>query len=126
MFTTNQTPLADELHTIDAISDVAEQPAMLELQTTYGKTIHTWPIDTSPEFPFGPPNLMMSFTGPGQADEKVVEARDKALYVSTEEKRHLREGYLPQYEKADGADSWEKTGNAIVFDPVERKVKKDF
>jgi hypothetical protein len=25
-----------------AVTDVAEQPAMLELQKTYGKTIHTW------------------------------------------------------------------------------------
>ena len=108
---------------LDQITDVAEQPAMLELHTTYGKTIHTWPIDTSPEFPFGPPNLMMSYTGPGQASEEVVQDRDKAMSISTEEKRKVREGYLPPYEKVAGADAWEKSGKAIVFEPVEKEVK---
>ena len=44
-----------------AANDLAEQPAMLELQKTYGKTIHTWAIDASPDLPLGPPNLMMSY-----------------------------------------------------------------
>jgi hypothetical protein len=96
---------------------------MLELHTTYGKTIHTWPIDTSPEFPFGPPNLMMSYTGPGQADEKLVEERDRAMSIPTEGKKKLREGYLPPYEKVEGADRWEKSGKGIVFEPVEKEVK---
>ncbi|ODN79990.1 hypothetical protein, variant [Cryptococcus amylolentus CBS 6039] len=26
----------------DAVTDIAEQPAMMELHTTYGKTTHTW------------------------------------------------------------------------------------
>lgn len=41
-------------------TDIAEQPAMLELQKTYGKTIHTWAIDIHPDLPLGPPSLMMS------------------------------------------------------------------
>lgn len=40
-----QLPL--ELHhakvlTSDAVTDVAERPAMIELHDTYGKTVHMW------------------------------------------------------------------------------------
>lgn len=38
----------------DAVNDVAEQPAMLELQDTYGKVIHTWAPDVHADLPLGP------------------------------------------------------------------------
>lgn len=38
----------------------AEQPAMLNLRKTYGKTIHTWQSDIHPDLPLGPPSLMMA------------------------------------------------------------------
>lgn len=38
----------------------AEQPAMLNLRKTYGKTIHTWQYDIHPHLPLGPPSLMMA------------------------------------------------------------------
>ncbi|KAH9901003.1 DUF1264-domain-containing protein [Cubamyces lactineus] len=98
-------------------ADVAEQPAMLELQKTYGKTIHTWAIDISPELPLGPPNLMVSYTADGQGPpEHMVQKRDMEWAQDTAAKRELRKGYLPQYEKADGADEWEKTRRGISFD----------
>jgi hypothetical protein len=95
------------------VSDTAEQPAMLELQKTYGKTIHTWAVDISPDLPLGPPNLMMSYTQDGQIDPSMVEARDQRLGISTEDKKALRKTYLPRYEKNVGADEWEKTGKGV-------------
>ena len=100
-------------------SDTAEQPAMLELQRTYGKTIHTWAVDTNPEFPIGPPSLMMSYTDDGQCPEEMVKARDDKYGVNTAAKRELRAGYLPPYEKTMGADEWETSGAGVVFEPKE-------
>lgn len=104
--------------------DTAEQPAILQLQKTYGKTIHTWSFDETPDLPLGPPRLMMSFTAPGQANEEIVKRRDDRLGMSTEVKRQVREGYLPPYTKAEGADNWEKTGKAITFEVVEKDIEK--
>lgn len=104
-------------------TDAAEQPAMLELHQTYGKTIHTWAIDETPDLPLGPPHLMMSFTGPGQANPELVKARDARLGMSTDDKRELREHYLPPYEKVEGADEWESKGKGIVFEAVEGDAK---
>ncbi|KAI8998573.1 DUF1264-domain-containing protein [Trametes punicea] len=99
-----------------AAADAAEQPAMLELQKTYGKTIHTWAIDISPELPLGPPNLMVSYTADGQGPpEDMIRKRDAEWGQDTAAKREVRKGYLPSYEKADGADEWEKTGRGVKF-----------
>ncbi|KAI0374967.1 DUF1264-domain-containing protein [Pilatotrama ljubarskyi] len=97
-------------------ADAAEQPAMLELQKTYGKTIHTWAFDIHPDLPLGPPNLMMSYTGDGQGPpEDLVKKRDTEWGQDTAAKRELRKGYLPPYEKVDDADEWEKTGRVVKF-----------
>ncbi|TFK45844.1 DUF1264-domain-containing protein [Heliocybe sulcata] len=105
-------------------TDLAEQPAILELQKTYGKTIHTWAIDETPELPLGAPNLMMSYTADGQIPPSIVKERDEKWGMDTEAKRKLRAGYLPDYEPLPGADTWETTGKAVVFEPVEKPFKK--
>jgi hypothetical protein len=107
-----------------ATTDLAEQPAMLELQKTYGKTIHTWAFDIHPDLPLGPPQLMMAYTGDNQANPAMVQRRDEATGQSTEAKRQLRAGYLPPYTPVSGADAWESSGKAIVLEPVEREVKQ--
>jgi hypothetical protein len=88
---------------------------MLHLHKTYGKTIHTWAIDISPDLPLGPPNLMVSYTAAGQADPAMVKARDERLGVSTEDKKKLRQSYLPPYEEMPGADEWKRTGKGVEF-----------
>jgi len=109
---------------LDAVNDAAEQPAMLELQDTYGKVIHTWAPDVHADLPLGPPNLMMSFTSPGQVDEIKVRERDEKLGLSTEAKRQLREGYLPRIpQPAEGCDVGEKTGMSVQFVAKEVDVK---
>ena len=40
-FAPNRRSVKAELF-VDAVADTAEIPAMTELQTTYGKTTHTW------------------------------------------------------------------------------------
>jgi len=111
----------------NAITDAAEQPAMLELQKTYGKTIHTWAHDKYPDLPLGPPNLMMSYTADGQVDEEMVADRDKRHGLSTKDKRKTREGYLPAYQRDTKADQWEESGKAVKFkreNDVEIKTTK--
>lgn len=94
---------------------MAEQPAMLELQKTYGKTIHTWAIDVSPDLPLGPPHLMGSYTSDEQVPHEMVNARDNRVGVSTEAQRDYRKKYLPPYEKSEDADEWEKSGKGVQF-----------
>lgn len=106
------------------MNDTAEQPAMLELHQTYGKTIHTWAFDESPELPLGPPQLMMAFTRDDQASEETIRRRDERSGISTSAKRKLREGYLPPYQKDKKADQWEKSGTGIVFKPEEVQIQK--
>ena len=94
------------------------------LHKTYGKTIHTWAVDLHPDFPIGPPNLMMSWTGEGQGDSALIKSRDEACGMNSEEMQEHRKAYLDlDYEVADGADAWEKTGKAIVFEVKEVDIK---
>lgn len=78
---------------------------MLELQKTYGKTIHTWPVDISPDFPLGPPKLMAAYTADGQGPPTgMVRSRDERSGQDTAVKGEFRKSYLPSYQVADGAD----------------------
>lgn len=104
-------------------ADIAEQPAMLELQRTYGKTIHTWAYDIYPDLPLGPPNLMMSYSNDEHAPPaELIKSRDEKCGMDTAAKRSLRAEYLPSYEKHPDSDIWEKTGKVPVFEAVEHRV----
>lgn len=111
----------------NAAADAAEQPAMLELRKTYGKTIHTWVFDEHQDLPLGPPQLMMSWTDDAQVRgfEDAIAARDTELGVSTEGKRQLREGYIPKdgWEPDAGADYLNRSGKSVYLKPVEVDVK---
>ncbi|KAH9842577.1 DUF1264-domain-containing protein [Rhodofomes roseus] len=107
-----------------AVTDLAEQPAILEIQRTYGKTIHTWQVDAHPDLPLGPPQLMVSYTADGQGPPpEMVKARDERSGMDTARKRELRKGYLPPYEKREEADAWEETKKGIVFEAKEVDYK---
>lgn len=62
---------------------------MKMILTTWGKAWHTWP-DPSTAVPIGEPLLIWSLMGDGQADEKVVAARDKEFHCSTAKIRDER------------------------------------
>lgn len=107
--------LENQVNTVGAIIDIAEQPAMIVLQQTYGKTIHTWAVDTFPDLPLGPPSLMVSYTSDEQIPHDLVHARDQRLGMVTEAQKEYRKNYLPSYEKERDADEWEKSGKGVQF-----------
>ncbi|KAJ9095397.1 hypothetical protein QFC20_006679 [Naganishia adeliensis] len=112
-------------HKFAAVADTAEIPAMTELQTTYGKTIHTWQYDIHPDFPLGPPQLMMAYTADSQIDQGLLAARDAEAGTNTAAKKEYRKTYLPTegIEKMPlpGADGW-LSGKTVQFEPVEKEV----
>lgn len=87
------------------IPDRAEHAYFNDLVTTYGKTFHTWQYDRD-DFPYGIPQLMMGLTEDGQADEALIQDRDRRLGVSTPHKRQSRAD-IPRPTVAPGANSWE-------------------
>ncbi|EJF65924.1 hypothetical protein DICSQDRAFT_143283 [Dichomitus squalens LYAD-421 SS1] len=108
-----------------AAIDLAEQPAMIQLQKTYGKTIHTWQYDIHPDLPLGPPTLMTSYTRDGQGPpEDMVKKRDEETGQDTSVKKEVRKGYLPPYETMVGSsDSLQEGGRGIVFEVKEVSAK---
>nr|ODN90123.1 hypothetical protein L203_02046 [Cryptococcus depauperatus CBS 7841] len=97
----------------NAVSDLAERPAMLELHRTYGKTTHTWFIDKYPDIPLGAPQIMMAYTDDSQVDKALLQKRDDEMGIDTAAKRKVRHGYLKKEDlerpPADGADQlWVK------------------
>ena len=62
---------------------------MKMVMTTWGKAWHTWPDPKSP-VPLGEPLLIWSLMGDGQADPKVVAARDKEFGCDTAQIREAR------------------------------------
>ncbi|KAK9896610.1 DUF1264-domain-containing protein [Cystobasidium minutum MCA 4210] len=115
----------------NAAIDLAERPVLQDLRKTFGKTIHTWQYDVHPELPLGPPQMMLAFTAPGQADEELVKKRDTALGISSDDKHEQRKEWLDppmgQYKKPEGADQWTVDGKSIQLEvkEVNMKLKKD-
>jgi len=104
----------------NAAVDFAEEAAMKELHTTYGKTIHTWAADSNPMLPIGPPSVMMS------VDEKMnsetLKKFEEVAGATLQHKRANRMKYLDlSYEVKEGADSW-KSGKALDLVAQEKKV----
>jgi hypothetical protein len=89
------------------IPQAAEKSLMRKIAGTYGKTWHTWHTDQGEELPLGSPALMMGFTRDGQADETMVDARDRRFGISTEANRELRKD-LPSPAIDPEADAWQK------------------
>jgi len=88
------------------VPNVAEHAFMQDLVTTYGKTWHTWQIDRDLNFPMGIPQLMMGFTRDGQANQQMVQDRDKRFGVSFEAARTNRDD-IPMPEVVAGANAWQ-------------------
>eukprot|EP00775_Hariotina_reticulata_P005866 gene5866-6107_t len=61
-----------------------------KLLDSYGKTWHFWQVDLGHPLPYGPPQLMMSFTEDGQLDPALLKARDETFGISTEQIRESR------------------------------------
>ena len=90
------------------LSDSAEHELMAKLVSTYGKTWHTWRMDQMDKsLPLGFPELMMGFTADGQADQDLLEERDKRFGISTQAKAKERAD-IPMPTLQPGANAWEK------------------
>lgn len=69
-------------------AETAEMEDVIEL---YGKVYHLWQVDKGHKLPLGEPQLMTSFTGPGQFDfETTVTERDRRFGTDWRSKRALR------------------------------------
>ena len=87
------------------IPELAEHAYFKDLVSTYGKTFHTWQIDRD-DFPYGIPQLMMGFTQDGQANEAMLEARDRRVGISWRQRRQDRAD-IPMPVLIPGANAWE-------------------
>jgi hypothetical protein len=89
--------------------DAAEHELFKTFMNSYGKTWHTWSIglfgakqDTTP---VGEPHLAWSFNHDGEAKPGLVEARDKAMRVSSADKRDQRRDLIPLAHQQPGVDA---------------------
>jgi hypothetical protein len=107
------------------LEDQAEKDAMTELHKTYGKTIHTWSFDSSPDLPLGPPKLMHGVTEKVPVSQSVIDSLGKVEGHDLEHKRKHRQTYLDySYTKAEGADGWEEDGKGLKLEAKEVEFEK--
>jgi hypothetical protein len=87
----------------------AETALMRTKLNSYGKTWHTWATGdvgmVPQEMPLGEPHLAWSFNRDGEADPALVEARDQALGIDTEEIRDRRQGLVDEARPQHGVDA---------------------
>lgn len=96
------------------VTAAAEQELMQELVNTYGKTWHLWQVDRGDVLPLGLPQLMMGFTADGQADPRMVAARDREQQIDSAKLKAGRAG-LDVRPIVPGADGWQQ-GPAFQID----------
>ena len=107
------------------IPETVEHTAMQMLETTYGKTWHTWQIDQNSALPLGIPQLMMGFTDSGQVKQEMIQSRDKKLGISTENVRKAREDLAKSAPPVlPGANAWQSgQSSQLVLQQVPVKNK---
>jgi len=90
------------------IPEVAEKALMKSKMNSYGKTWHVWNTGTSGQggdaLPFGAPMLAWSFNRDGEVKPELVEQRDRAMAVSTADKRRRRADLQPLARPQSGVD----------------------
>jgi hypothetical protein len=73
------------------IPEVAEKAAMKKKMNSYGKTWHFWMThEGAHALPMGPPHLAWSFNRDGEAKPGLVEKRDRAMKIDSNEERKSR------------------------------------
>lgn len=94
----------------ELLVEQAENVQLSVIANTYGKTWQLWPVDKdnkcSSNIPFGPPQLLMSFTQDGQVNPTLVKERDEYLKIDTEKKREARKDSIKPNPVLPGADHW--------------------
>lgn len=86
----------------------AEVSLMKGKMNSYGKTWHVWNtgghLIDGDTLPLGPPRLAWSFNADGEASEPMIQRRDDALKVSTDEKREQRRELVELARPQGGVD----------------------
>jgi len=98
------------------VPDAAEHEVMKTLISTYGKTVHTWQVDRGDPLPYGPPQLMFSYSDDSQVDWDYLRKRDSEEGYYSQGKRQLRAD-IKEPRKARGADDWE-SGKTVQYQAV--------
>jgi len=106
------------------LPEIAENAVMRDLVGTYGKSIYTWQVDRGDDLPYGVPQLLMSFTQPGQLNVDMLKKRDDYYKTDTLQKRKARDGIQAPAKTDPSADWWEKSGKAWVLEKSEQKMKQ--
>ncbi|HJV53169.1 MAG TPA: OBAP family protein [Noviherbaspirillum sp.] len=90
------------------IPDVAEKALMKEKMNSYGKTWHFWNTGRAGQagdrLPLGDPMQAWSFNRDGEALPGLVERRDRAMDISTAQKRRERAELQPLAHPQSGVD----------------------
>ncbi len=93
------------------LPDVAERAMLRLLMNSYGKTWHTWhtgrhdrPGSGHP-LPFGDPMLMWSFNRDGEADEAMMEDRNRRMQIDVAKKRQDRQEFVKYANPQNGVDT---------------------
>ncbi|RBQ84183.1 hypothetical protein VDGD_03882 [Verticillium dahliae] len=95
----------------DAAWELAENKEMEEVVKLYGKVYHLWQVDRGDKLPLGKPELMTSFTAPGQFDfEKFVADRDQRFQSDYKRKEKAREGIKSPKIHPDADHAWKTQG----------------
>jgi hypothetical protein len=89
------------------VPEKAEHEFMEKIIGTYGKTWHTWHTDQKLTLPMGHPLLMMGFTADGQANQAMIDERDKRFKIASADKVKDRAS-IPAPAIAAGADAWQQ------------------
>jgi hypothetical protein len=88
---------------------IAEKELMRSKMNSYGKTWHTWQSEhgTQPgdRMPYGTPKLAWSFSRSGEAEPSLIEARDREMNTSTEERARDRQDLIPLARPQEGVDA---------------------
>jgi hypothetical protein len=99
------------------IPEQAEKELMKKLVGTYGKTWHTWHTDLDKQLPLGVPQLMMGFTGEGQANAAMVAERDKRMGIDSAERKKDRAD-IPAPPVNPAANGWQHGNVFQIADPT--------
>lgn len=88
---------------------VADRELMRSKMNSYGKTWHTWNSrrGTAPgdHLPLGPAVLAWSFNRDGEAEPGLVESRDRAMDISTPDRRRDRQALIELARPQEGVDA---------------------
>ncbi|CAJ0634237.1 14893_t:CDS:2 [Entrophospora sp. SA101] len=98
-----------------AVEKQAEITLLNGLVDTYGKTWHFWQVDRGDPLPFGPPQLMMSFTEDFQLSQAALDDRDERFNILTSKKREERKDIKSVYNINPTADHWARRNDGMTY-----------